>query len=333
MTSPAMAAEELELLNAWRIGQVYSIETPETGTINRTLLVESAGGSYVLRAYRHAERAPVEREHAAIAHVRLGGLPAMAPIALPGGATILERGGRCYALFPRAPGRQLAHGQLTPGHIAAMGTFLARTHAALRGFPLEQAARRECALDRAATLAGIERLQAAICARPALDEFDEAVLWQLAGRRDWIARAPLARMPDLSVLGEQLIHGDFQHTNLFFAEGQVVAIIDWDQTYVAAREWEITRALDLICHFELEACHAFLAGYRAYADLDPAAMELAATGYALMRAHDLWLYQAIYVDGNQRVRRFVAPGPFVPLIERWAELNDKLRWPLHKSCQ
>jgi len=325
MSSMGVTTDDLELLSAWTIGQVHSIATPETGTINRTLLVEAAGGSYVLRAYRHAERAPVEREHAAIAHVGMRGLPAVAPIALPGGTTILERDGRCYALFPRAPGRQLTRGQLTPGDFAAMGAFLARAHAALQSFPLGQAARRDFAIDRAATLAEIEHLEAAIRARPALDAFDETVLGQLAGRRDWIARAAFEQMPDLGALEQQLIHGDYQQTNLFFAEGRVVAIIDWDQTYVAPREWEIARALDLICNFELEPCRAFLAGYRAQARLDPAALDLAATGYALMRAHDLWLYQAIYRDRNQRVRGFVAHGPFVPLAERWTALNGKLK--------
>ncbi|HJZ49424.1 MAG TPA: phosphotransferase [Roseiflexaceae bacterium] len=90
------------MLRAWKIGAVHAISTPDYGTINRTLVVESAAGSYVLRAYRHAERAPVEREHAAIAFACAHGLPAVAPIGLPGGATILDRHGRYYALFPRA---------------------------------------------------------------------------------------------------------------------------------------------------------------------------------------------------------------------------------------
>ena len=86
-----MMSDDLEILSAWRIGAVHSIRPPATGTINRTLLVDAASGRYVLRAYRHAERAPVEREHAVIAHVCVRRLPAVAPIALPSGATILER--------------------------------------------------------------------------------------------------------------------------------------------------------------------------------------------------------------------------------------------------
>ena len=318
-------SDDQEILSAWCIGAVHSISTPETGTINRTLLVDAVGGSYVLRAYRHAERAPVEREHAVIAHVRAHGLPAVAPIALPSGATILDREGRFYALFPRAPGQQLARGQLTKGDFAAMGAFLARTHQALRDVPPEYAARRDFAIERAATLAAIGQIEATIAAWPARDALDHVIQLQLAGRRAWIEQSPLGTLPDLSAIEQQLIHGDYQETNLFFRDGRVVAIIDWDQTYIAAREWEIARALHLACTFDLEPCRAFVAGYRAHAPLDPAALDLAATGYALMRAHDLWLYQAIYIEGNQRVRKFVSPSPFVPLVERWAELNEKLR--------
>jgi aminoglycoside/choline kinase family phosphotransferase len=48
-------------------------------------------------------------------------------------------------------------------------------------------------------------------------------------------------------LGAQAIHGDYQSTNLFFAEDQLCAIIDWDQAYVASPAWEVMRTLDLVC--------------------------------------------------------------------------------------
>lgn len=104
----------------------------------------------------------------------------------------------------------------------------------------------------------------------------------------------------------------------------MIAIIDWDQTYLAPRAWEIVRTLDLVCKFGVESCRAFLAGYRAHAPLDPAELDLAAMCYGLMRAHDLWLYQAIYFEGNDRVRKFVAPGQFEPLVDRWEQLKEHL---------
>src|SRR4029450_4931130 len=100
------ANDDLAVLEVWHIGPVQASSTPDSGTINRTLLVETAAGRFVLRGYRHADRTLVEREDAGIAHGCSHGLPAVAPLPLPGGGTILERGGRFYALFLHAPGTQ-----------------------------------------------------------------------------------------------------------------------------------------------------------------------------------------------------------------------------------
>jgi hypothetical protein len=35
------------------------------------------------------------------------------------------------------------------------------------------------------------------------------------------------------------------------------------------------------------------------------------------RAHNLWPYETLYREGNERVRRFLRPGGFVPLEVRW----------------
>jgi Ser/Thr protein kinase RdoA (MazF antagonist) len=317
-------SDDLELLSAWHIGPVLATATPTYGTINRTLLVDSGSGEYVLRAYRHRQRAPIAREHAVIADAIAHGLPAVGPIALPGDETILERGGRFYALFRRAPGAQIEHRAITAAHHMAMGEFLAHVHTALRGFPIEYAARRDFTTDRAATLASITQIEAAVRARPMLTEFDQRVLTQLAGRRAWIARSPVDKLPDISALEQQVIHGDYQETNLFFQDGRVVAIIDWDQSYLAPRAWEIARTLDLVCDFDLESCRAFLAGYRAHMPLGSAELDRAATCYGLMRAHDLWLYRAIYFEDDQRKRQFVSHGEFVPHVDRWVALKELL---------
>lgn len=44
------------------------------------------------------------------------------------------------------------------------------------------------------------------------------------------------------------------------------------------------------------------------------------------RAHDLWIYNALYVEHNQRVRQYIGPEPgtFSPLVERWEALKSFL---------
>jgi hypothetical protein len=63
--------------------------------------------------------------------------------------------------------------------------------------------------------------------------------------------------------------------------------------------------------------HRFLEAYTAVAPLSLADLDRAAEAYSSMRAHDLWLYEAVYGDGNERVRHFLPGGPLVPLWEPW----------------
>src|SRR5258706_5860622 len=196
---------ELTLLDAWAIGPVISAWAPGAGTINRTVLIDSASGRWVLRAYRHRDRTIVEREHAVIVYACACGLPAVAPLPLAGGATIAEQDGRFYALFPHARGRQVGQAGLGAGEIAAMGRCLAVLHHGLRGYPAERVTRRSFAVDRAAALARVARLEQAIHALPQRHETDRQVLAALAGRRDWIERAAPAPPADPRALAQQPI--------------------------------------------------------------------------------------------------------------------------------
>jgi homoserine kinase type II len=315
-------ADARAILAAWPIGEVVSLREPGAGSINQTLLVAAASGGYALRAYRAAERAWVEREHAIIVFVRAAGLPAMAPLPLGGGDTILERDGRFFALFPQAPGRQFDVTELGNAEVAAMGGFLAQLHGALAAYPVEHVHTRRLGFDGAETLATMERHIARIGALPAPSPSDEAILERLAGQRAWVLAHPEANIDALALLPQQAIHGDYTHTNLFFERGAVSAIIDWDQAYVAARAWELVRTFDLVFRFGPQ-CAALLGAYRAYAPMPLAQLDAAARCYAAVRAHDVWMYDAI-AAGNDRVRPFILPDGFVPLDAQWEGLRARL---------
>jgi homoserine kinase type II len=292
--------------------------------VNQTLLVTTAMGRYALRSYRHEDRTPVAREHAIIAHVRAHGLPAVGPLPLPDGGTILESGGRFHALFPQAPGRQLPKHALGPDEALAMGACLGRLHRALADLPAAWWAQRTFALDRDATLAGIARLEVAIQGRATHDAADAAALAWLVGQRAWLAQCAAEARIDLTSLEHQVIHGDYQETNLFFAPARVSAIIDWDQTYVAPRAWEAVRTLHLAFAFAPALCRPFLAAYRAVLPLPLADLDQAVAAFALKEEHNLWLYEEYYLHGNERVRRFFQPGGFASPATHWARLRPLL---------
>jgi Ser/Thr protein kinase RdoA (MazF antagonist) len=254
----------------------------------------------------------------------------VAPLPLPGGGTIHDRGGRFYALFPRASGRQVARAALGPREAAAMGAFLARLHQALGDFPADRVPipRRSDAFTRSATLARIDALMDTVRAGAAADPVAPTVLARLAGQRAHVARLPAAGEIDFGGLPEQVVHGDYQESNLFFADRDVAggaadgcaisAIIDWDQTYLAPRAREVMRTLELVFGLDPTRCWHFLRAYRAEVPLPLEELDTAAVAFDVLTSHGLWVYEERYVQGNGRVARLLeGSGDFVPLAARW----------------
>ncbi|HEY8598649.1 MAG TPA: phosphotransferase [Thermomicrobiales bacterium] len=310
------------IIGAWQVGTPQQIVRPGNGTVNMIVKITIDGREYFLRAYRHPDRAP--REHAVIAHARAHDFPAVAPLPLPDGTTLLDRDGQRYALFPGATGRQYARDALTTTTIAAMGGNLAALHLALHDYPHAQARRVAVEHDRDATLATITHLEQVIRRRDGTDPRDRLALARLDSRRIWLEQHDTGPRIDPTIFNEQLIHGDYQETNLFFGDDQVCAVIDWDQTYLASRAWEIMRVLDFVYAFRPEPCALFLTAYRATQQLTLEELDRAAMTYSHKQAHNLWVYEAYYLEDNERVGQFITPGGFIPPAERWAQLRPHL---------
>ena len=316
----------IPLLAFWDSSPVVAAWRAATGTIHTTFLLQTAERTYALRAYRYTttDRWRIGCEHALSTFVAAHGLPAITPCPLLTGDTVLEQDGHFYALFPYANGQQIARAQLTEQHLAVMGRMLARLHRVLQTYPHERVPHRSFPLEPTATQARIEALIQVIEALPERTEEDEQVVRRLHERHAWLNSAPI---PDLTSFfsGErQVIHGDYQETNLFFDDGQVSAIIDWDQAYVVPRAWEVVRTLHYVGKLEVSACHPLLSAYQAVFPVSQSELEQAARAYGTMRDHDLWHYEAVYLHGNARVRAFLQPGPFVSFAQRWQHLSPTL---------
>ena len=313
-----LTEEERAVLNAWQIGRIFSAVVPATGTVNRTLLVQAARGAFALRvSARGRERA--EWEHECIAFVGAQGVPVCLPIPTPSG-TILERGRHFFALFPLAPGQQIARAHLCPEHARTAGECLAHIHAALEKLPAGRARVKNLTGDIAGAVALIPQLDAAIRALPAQIDTEQAARGQLAGRRAYLTQneAEADGIPErLAALPQRVLHGDFQETNLFFENAQISAVIDWDQSGRAARGWEIVRALHLMFHLAPQRCQAFLDGYESVTPLDRGELEESAACYGLLSDSNLWVYAAVYLEGNARAKQFISLAPFVPFETQW----------------
>lgn len=318
------ADSPLDILAAWPIGSVTSVTTPQLGAMNETFLVQTEAGRFVLRGYRPRTRQWVEAEHAVLAFVTDNGMPAPAPIHLVNGGTILERDSRFYALFPMLRGSQRRRGALDPEEITAAGTGLGRLHLLLHSYTDTRLWQRPYVVQPAETLTRIAALENLIRSRPSLLASDHDALRGLAAQRDRIAHVLPTEAPDVGLLERQTLHGDYQEANLLFDGGRLTAILDWESTHVGPRLFELLRAMDLMLDLDPPACRLFLAAYDAVWPLDRGDLELAAAQWGWFRAHNLWLYETLYREENERVRRYLRPGGFVPFELRWQAVRKEL---------
>ena len=230
-------------------------------------------------------------------------------------------------LLPYVPDPQVRRDDLQSEEIAATGSFLGHLHNVLAECPMEDIPPVRFDTDRETALSGIERLLQRLGSLANLKEEDEWALQRLVSRREWLRHREPEDSGALQSLPYQVLHGDYHDGNFFFRDGAVSAIIDWDKVYTGADAWEVVRTLHLMLGFKAEASQIFLDAYRTRRPLSLEALEVAAGCYGLMRAYDLWLYEGIYLEGNNRLRQFLKPGSFVPVEEDWALLRPRLGEP------
>lgn len=319
-----------EIRRAWHLPSIDATTKPTMGTIHQIFLLSTKESTYVLRAYRHTakDQRLIVYEHAIAAYVKAHGLPAITPLPLPSGETLLEHEGHFYALFPRALGAQIPREHLTsPEIIDAMGHCLGELHRLLAAYPHDRVRHRSFTVDPQATLHKIGEIEAAIAAKGHRDEVDQATLTMLAQRRAWLISAHIVEAHPFASFPQQVLHGDYQETNLFFTDNMVSAIIDWDQSCVAPRAYEILRVMHYVFALDGTRCRAFLHAYRQRAPISSEELNGVAKAYGWLQANSLWAYSSYYLEHNQRVLGFLDPGPFLPFEERWAALQPFLDEP------
>ena len=322
MLSPTLSAQDQQVLSSWRLGPILSAELPPTGTVNRTVLLQTANSAYAFRAYYRPDRERVLQEHTAIRHAALHGIPVCLPLPLPNGETVREDNGRVTALFLRATGRQIGRGMLSDAEVASAGRCLASIHKAFRDFPEEQTRVKRFTFDTPGTLTQLAVLETAIASKKGPAETEAAALRQLAERRKWIAgttRQDEEMRFRFAALPHQAVHGDFQETNLFFDREKVSAVIDWDQFGTAPRVWDIVRALHLMLGLATGPCRVFLDAYRGICPLPESELEEGAAGCGFIADHNLWVYEEFFLNGNERVRPFLDQNAWKPFAVRWRE--------------
>jgi Ser/Thr protein kinase RdoA (MazF antagonist) len=302
------------LLQNWDIAQFISIRVPQLGTMNDTWLLEWPQDRAVLRRHRRSIRAEVEFEHRVLGHARSHGVPCPAIIPTLRGDSLVEDDAQFYSLYTWASGLHVARGHIADKHAQSLGSMLAHIHRALADLSGGPEARDPIPSSEY-TLGRIDDLMSLAQDRPDRERAS-FIINELTTRSRWLSvhhRNP----PSQPLATSQVIHGDYQDTNVFFANGEVSCVIDWDKARREVPARELVRALDYALGMDPVLCQQFLAGYRAIAPITPDELEGAADWFSYQQAHNLWLIEQFLLHDNDRVRGLIEHKPFKPFWQLW----------------
>jgi homoserine kinase type II len=302
----------------WLGARVDSVQVVEGGATNLVYRVHAQGQLYYPRRYRKLQRAAVEREHALIAHCSARGVPAPLPLASAGATVLDAEDGACWALFQAAAG--IHYDQLTVAQAHGAGMALARLHDATASASKAGFASWRLSWTVAPWVARLARIRAAIEQLPAPDAADRHALERVRRQAEWLADSACPQRYEPAYPG-QLIHGDHHQANLFFQDDSVSAIIDWENTLVMPRAFELVRACFFICEMEPLRTRALVAGYREVSALTPHELADGAAAWGILADHHVWPLEETYLHGNPAARRFLWRRPFRPFTYEWAEAD------------
>jgi len=308
------------LLDAWNLGQVTGIERQLGGATNRVYRVQTGARVHFLRIYRRANPALAEREHALIMHARRQGVPTVALVPARSGSSVVQVEDVVCALYEAATGTQVPNGELGSSHAIAAAACLGHLHRALQPLPDAGYLRWRIAWDGPAWIERLNGLERALTGRGVRDDTDRWALERLRAQSQWLGHPDCAHAYDPSA-SPQVLHGDYQAMNLFFRDGCVSAVIDWDQAAFMPRGFEVVRACSFLFRVEPELTHQFLRAYRAANPLDDRELADGARAWGCFADHHVWPIEEAYLNGNHAARRFIPHAPFRPFREAWAELG------------
>lgn len=169
-------------------------------------------------------------------------------------------------------------------------------------------------LDLPRTLGLIARIEQAIARMDAPGQREQRVLQRLACQRECLDKS----WREIAVPAPvQVIHYDCQETNVVFEGDEIAGVLDWDDSGLGPRSYDILPAMHLMLFLQPEACKAFLEGYRQSQPLLNEELVRGTAFYGLARDCSTWLYEEVYLLDNQRVRERFEPEPFVPFERSW----------------
>ncbi len=246
-----------QICRQFELGEVRQLEAlPHQGYSNFNARLDTDRGTYVLRRYTEQPAEKITHELRLIDWLDAQGLPVVPPVRDPDGrarCTPDRRQPAPWVVFPFVDGEEP---EALPATARKMGELAARLHQLPEG-PWKDKDR-ENLLSLRTTLAIADSLRGTDTS-PAR-RFRKAIDLLAPGVHD-------ADLPT------GLVHGDLFPDNTIFREGNLVAVLDWEEACVDHYLFDLAMAMHGFCYlaeeWRPELSRSFLAGYEARRPLAP----------------------------------------------------------------
>jgi len=270
-------SEVERIARAFGIGNVASWEAIARGCVNSNFAVSAAGTRYFLRINEGKDEADVRYESELVEALADVGVPTPAPLRARGGEPFVLDAGRFVSLFPWIEGVHREPEEVSVADAGAVGAALAGLHVA--GASLSERFRRASRYRFEDVVARFESFRGSDDPElvPAIRAIEEEIAWQESGRA---ARESVAC---------GVIHGDLFTDNVFFRDGALVALIDFEQASSGSLAYDLAVCVDAWCFRE---------------DFDPALVGALVAGYGAVRPLAGGEIDALYAETRAAALRF-----------------------------
>ncbi|HEX6292676.1 MAG TPA: phosphotransferase, partial [Herpetosiphonaceae bacterium] len=243
-----------------------------------SVIVPTAGGTKMLKRYKATvDPAAIVHEHSILRHLARLDVPAPRVNVALNGATLIQQGAACYAVFDVLEGYFQYHQYcLLPAqkqrYITASGTALGTLHSTLKDFmpdgqhPHGFTSRSgERVREIGWFIETLDRCRREVPAAADADRLEQRLL-------------SLDRQLSAAALPRLIIHGDYGPYNLFFKPNAPIVILDFELARLDWRLTDLATALPSFARsrlgFHVRHMRAFLDGYRTRCAIDHAELAL-----------------------------------------------------------
>jgi Ser/Thr protein kinase RdoA (MazF antagonist) len=304
------------------LGGATRVTRVAEGLMNRNWQAVTPAGTVAVKQVIDAAADAVRAQHAVVTALARAGLPVPAPVAGPGGMTVLEHAAGLFTVVPWAAGSHRSGLSLGYDDCGMLGALLGRLHADLaRTLP----ARDEAPVAVTPLVAAWERIALYLGLagqnRPG-DDFDRLVMRRLDERAGLLESLAHLRPADQRWSGPTgWTHGDFHDLQVLWDDGRVSAVLDWDRLGVRPLAAEVVRSGTLLFGFgdsrglDTGRVRRFACGYRQVVPLADADLADAVHRLWWERLCDVWQLKWHYERGDHSCDHLFASAS--ALLEWW----------------